>query len=93
MCMLHHPHHAGEHHAAADHERVPWYKTRLGIALLVLLGVVAYFLWTDHRGHVIVFLPYALLLLCPLMHVFMHHGHGGHGDHRVKDEPKTDGEA
>ncbi|MDD2920638.1 DUF2933 domain-containing protein, partial [Rhodoferax sp.] len=25
-------------------------------------------------------LPYLLLAACPLMHVFMHHGHGGH-DH------------
>jgi hypothetical protein len=23
-------------------------------------------------------LPYLLLLACPLMHLFLHHGHGGH---------------
>ena len=30
-------------------------------------------------------LPFAGLLLCPLMHVFMHHGHGEREAHR--DEP------
>jgi hypothetical protein len=24
-------------------------------------------------------LPFAIFLLCPLMHLFMHGGHGGHG--------------
>lgn len=39
----------------------------------------AYFLWTEHRAHLIEFLPWGILALCPLMHVFMHRGHGGHG--------------
>jgi hypothetical protein len=33
--------------------------------------------------------PYAFLLACPLMHMFMHHGHhhGGHGHtERTDDE-------
>jgi hypothetical protein len=25
-------------------------------------------------------LPWLILLACPLMHIFMHGGHGGHGD-------------
>ncbi|WP_447922180.1 DUF2933 domain-containing protein [Achromobacter aegrifaciens] len=49
------------------------------IALLVLGGMAGYFLWTEHRAHVSQWWPYALLLLCPLMHVFMHRRHGGHG--------------
>jgi hypothetical protein len=32
------------------------------------------------------------LLVCPLMHRFMHHGHGGHGQHTpqkpTEGEPK-----
>lgn len=43
-----------------------------GFALIAL-----YLLWTEHRAHVIQFLPFALLLACPLLHLF--HGHGGHG--------------
>jgi hypothetical protein len=30
-------------------------------------------------------LPWLLLAACPLMHVFMHHGHGGHQHHRSND--------
>jgi len=41
--------------------------------------VGAYFLITEHRAHVYQYLPYALLLACPLLH--MSHGHGGHGGH------------
>lgn len=33
-------------------------------------------------------LPYLILLLCPLMHVFLHRGHGGHSH----DEHKADHE-
>lgn len=36
---------------------------------------------TEHRAHLLGILPYLILLACPLMHLFMHHGHGGH-DHR-----------
>jgi hypothetical protein len=25
-------------------------------------------------------LPFLIFLACPLMHLFMHHGHGGHGN-------------
>ena len=31
--------------------------------------------------------PYLLLLLCPLMHIFMHGSHGGHGDHGASANP------
>ncbi|AYB62510.1 DUF2933 domain-containing protein [Ralstonia solanacearum] len=52
---------------------------------LVLIGfllIVAYFLWSEHRTHVIAFLPFLLLAACPLMHLFMHGGHGhGHHEH------------
>ena len=45
--------------------------------------IAAYFLWTEHRAHVVQFLPFALLLACPLLHMF-HGGHGGHGRHQDK---------
>ena len=43
------------------------------------LAVSSFFLFTEHRAHVLGILPYLFLLTCPLMHLFMHHGHGGHG--------------
>jgi hypothetical protein len=51
-----------------------WNRAGLWGALLIM----GYFLWTEHRAHVIQVLPYLFLLACPLMHLFMHHGHGGH---------------
>jgi hypothetical protein len=37
--------------------------------------VAVFFLWTEHRAHLFGALPYAIVLLCPLMHYFMHRGH------------------
>jgi hypothetical protein len=45
------------------------------VGFLVLLGVAVFFLWTEHRAHLLGVLPYALFLLCPAMHYFMHRGH------------------
>ncbi|MEA1672026.1 DUF2933 domain-containing protein [Nitrospirillum sp. BR 11163] len=76
-----------------DHmtENAPWWKTRTGIVLLGFAAVAAFFLFTEHRAHVFGLLPYLLLLACPLMHLFMHHGHGGHDhsghDHKGVDDP------
>lgn len=38
------------------------------------LGLIAY----EHRAHFLGVLPWLLILACPLMHLFMHHGHGNH---------------
>ena len=53
---------------------------------LGFLLIAGYFLLTEHRAHVVQFLPFVLLLACPLLHMF--HGHGGHrgGDQRDKTE-------
>jgi len=52
----------------------------LRIGLCVFLGAIGFFLWTEHRAHLLGALPYLFLLACPAMHLFMHHGHG-HRDH------------
>ncbi|MBI3715751.1 MAG: DUF2933 domain-containing protein [Betaproteobacteria bacterium] len=50
-----------------------------------MVGVIAaVFILREHWGHVLGFLPYALLLACPLMHIFMHGGHGHHHGHDDK---------
>lgn len=48
--------------------------SRVVLVLLVIIG--GFFLWTEHQAHVMGALPYLILLLCPLMHFFMHRGHG-----------------
>lgn len=55
-------------------------------AFLVVAGI---FLWTEHRAHVIEYLPISLLLLCVGMHFFMHGSHG-HGSKHSADEPESD---
>ena len=52
------------------------------LILIVFLAMAAFYLFTEHRAHLLGALPFLLLLACPLMHLFMHHGHGaGHGCH------------
>lgn len=46
-------------------------------AALSLATIAAFLLLKEQWGHALGFLPYAILLACPLMHLF--HGHGGHG--------------
>ena len=48
-----------------------------GIALSALAAALAWLL-TRHQAHVLQLLPYGILLLCPLMHLFHHRGHGRH---------------
>jgi hypothetical protein len=50
--------------------------------LFLAVAFAAYFLYAEHREHTLGILPYVILLLCPLMHFFMHRRHGGqHGPH------------
>ena len=53
--------------------------TRYWGGVVILLMIAAFFLWTEHRAHVLGVLPYLIFLACPLIHWFMHRGHGGHG--------------
>ena len=63
----------------------PFWRSRYALGLLVFGAVAAYFLLSEYRAHFFGALPFLLLLACPLMHMFMHRGHGrhggGHGDH------------
>ena len=66
-------------HSQHDSEPKGFWGSRYSIGLIVFGAVAAYFLLTEHRAHFFGALPFLILLACPLMHVFMHHGHGGHG--------------
>jgi len=64
-------------------------QRRFTLGACVLLAIAAFYLWTEHRAHLFGALPYMLLLACPAMHLFMHHGHGGHArghDHSEHSE-------
>ena len=62
-----------------DTEPTPFWRSRYAVGLIVIGAIAAYFLLSEHRAHFLGALPLLLLLSCPLMHVFMHHGHGEHG--------------
>lgn len=50
--------------------------TPLGWTLALAVAALGVYLFVSHTGHVVAALPYLLLLACPLMHLFMHRGHG-----------------
>jgi hypothetical protein len=72
--MSEHAHHHGGSPAAPG-----FWRSRTGPVFLVFGVVAALYLLFEHTTHVIQWLPFGILLLCPLMHIFMHGGHGGHG--------------
>jgi hypothetical protein len=63
--------------------------SRAGLALIGFLAIGGFFLVTEHGAHVLGALPWLLLLACPLMHLFMHHGHGGHGHDAGPDRDRS----
>lgn len=73
------------------HESNGGMKSRANIALIVFLAIAAFFLLAEHRAHLsgwLIYWPYLLVLACPLMHLFMHGGHG-HGDHAGHGQSKA----
>jgi len=57
----------------------------------------AFLLLSEHRAHALGYLPFLLILACPLMHVFMHHGHGqdsrgNHSGHGAGARPSGEAE-
>ncbi|MDY9928008.1 DUF2933 domain-containing protein [Methanosarcina sp.] len=49
--------------------------------VLFSLVIIAFYLLTEHRAHLLAYSNYIIFLVFVLMHVFMHAGHGGHGGH------------
>ena len=65
------------------------------VVLLFFALVGGVLLSAEHRAHALGLLPWLLILLiCPLMHMFMHGSHGGHGDeHEHEDDAGRHGHA
>ena len=78
-------HEHGPHNDNQQQSKAKW----IFIGFLIIAG---YFLVTEHRAHLSGWLSsygiWLLLLACPLMHLFMHrgHGHGGHGSSEASNE-------
>jgi hypothetical protein len=75
-------------------QRQPPEQSRFKWVLIAFFLIAGYFLITEHRAHVVEYLPIALLLGCLFLHGFMHGGHGKHGAHghhtdsQSSDKPK-----
>lgn len=59
-----------------------------GLAIAAFGAALAYLFFGEHRVHLLGYLPFLLLLACPLLHMTMHGGHGGHAGH---GDPKAPG--
>ena len=77
---------------ADRHDEGTW-RPRAKFVFLAFALIGALLLIAEHRAHVLPWLPWLLLAACPLMHVFMHRGHGDHDHHGGRDGsdggPKT----
>jgi hypothetical protein len=70
----------------ANHE-VPFRTTRVAVGVCIFVAIAGFFLWQEHRAHVLGILPYLLLAACPIVHLFMH-GRQSHGSaHAGHDQP------
>ncbi len=79
---MQHSHHPSEKGSNGE----SWLLSRTGIATIVAVSVLGFLIYQGHGAHLLGYLPFALILLCPLMHIFMHGGHGGHGGHQHSEE-------
>lgn len=78
---------AHENHVEMDRTSDSWLNRHRWISYGAL-GVIAYYLLTEHRQHVLAYFPFLILAACPLMHVFMHGGHGHTQDHGNQEQDK-----
>jgi hypothetical protein len=56
------------------------FKSFAWMTALALASAALFWLLRDHWGHALGIAPYLLFLACPVMHLFMDHGHN-HGNH------------
>jgi hypothetical protein len=84
-------HDHAQHHDDTRAEGSFW-TSRAFLVCAVLLLVAGYLLWTEHLAHALGFLPYLLILACPLMHIFMHGHHGGHHHERAGRARQAEGD-
>lgn len=82
--------HEHRNHQPIEDRPKSFWKTPLGWAFVGFAAVAGFFLVTEHTAHVFGWLPWLLILACPLMHFFGHR-HGGHGGHRHEDRGESDG--
>jgi hypothetical protein len=83
--MTNHPH-------SLEDNPSPFWRSKTGVVLIMLIAIGVFYVVREHFGHIspyLLYLPYLILLICPLMHLFGH-GHGSHGRHVSSENNKDD---
>lgn len=62
-----------------------WYSRWIWLGIGALMFVVL--LWSEHRDHLLGWFPYLFVLICPLMHFFMHGSHRHHHHQKRNEDP------
>lgn len=61
-----------DHPRDDDASRERFLTSPAGLVMIGFLVIGGIYLWTEHRAHLLGALVFLPLLLCPLMHLFMH---------------------
>jgi hypothetical protein len=62
-----------------------WLQSPTGLVWIAILSITALFLIKEYAAYIVNLLPYLFLMLCPLLHIFMHSGHESHGKEKRKN--------
>ncbi len=60
------------------------------IITCLVLAVIGILLLTGHKTHLYGYLPFLLILACPLMHIFMHGGHNHNEEKNANTKKEAD---
>ena len=61
---------------------------RIYVGWFAVAAVVALVIYTGHGRHALYYLPFLIILACPLMHLFMHGRHHHSGDQQSQRAPE-----
>jgi hypothetical protein len=67
----------------------PKLKGFLLMMSITAAAAVVFWLLQNHLGHVLALAPFLLFFSCPLMHLFMHHGHSQKSGSSTSDNSGT----
>ena len=81
-----------DHSSHRTPQQASFLTSRAGLVFIGFLAIVGTLLFTEHRAHVLGVLIWLLVLACPLLHMFMHGGHGGHDEHAGHNDPEKRGQ-
>ena len=61
-----------------------------GMTIIAIVSLVSIYILNEHGAHFLQILPFLILAACPLMHLFMHHGHNHSNEMSKQENGKPD---